>query len=196
MLNSYCHRYPESHQVLGNHMFDASEPDPDLSAFHLGNKSTTLQSKWWNTAEPIWTTATKSNKRVYLRYWSRCDVPFDGILPEVGLGYGGEKSGNDVKDTFDIIPAKIHHNFSLVMAHVDFLDLLGHKHGPDSKHVLEGLKNLDQLLGKLQFDIGEDKLNNTVMSSTLRFYFEFNFEILFECLHEFLLTSGQYNPNK
>ena len=37
--------------------------------------------QWWK-AEPLWITAKKANLTVAGYLWSRCDLPFDGVIVE------------------------------------------------------------------------------------------------------------------
>ena len=108
-------RYPDSHQHLNNHLFDRNETDPGQVFFSLDHPQTTKLLKYWQHVESIWTTATKQGKRAYLRYWSRCDVPYQGILPEECEGYGGEVNIEDTKTSFQLAIQKLLSGFELVM---------------------------------------------------------------------------------
>ncbi|CAL4159919.1 unnamed protein product, partial [Meganyctiphanes norvegica] len=74
--------YAESHGIVGNHFYDPTDGDH----FSLFDNSTTAKQKWW-TAEPIWTTSTKNGLRTALYLWSRCDLPFEGVVPELCTPY-------------------------------------------------------------------------------------------------------------
>lgn len=75
--------YAESHGILGNNFLDLKQG----AAFGIGGDSTKSEM-WWQDAEPIWITATRNNQKSFLHLWSRCDVPFKGLLPRRCTGYG------------------------------------------------------------------------------------------------------------
>ena len=43
---------------------------------------THLPPKWWKNIEPIWITSTKAGIKTAVICLSRCDIPYDGILPD------------------------------------------------------------------------------------------------------------------
>ena len=96
-------------------MFDRNETDPGQQFFSLDHPQTEKLLKWWQDVESIWTTATRLGKRVFLRYWSRCEVPHKGILPEECEGYGGEYDIEDTKRSFNLTLQKLQEGFDLLM---------------------------------------------------------------------------------
>lgn len=75
--------YPENHGILGNYMYDLKHN----ATFNLNDELSTGVPGWWQNAEPLWTTATRYNKRAFLHLWSRCDVPFQDIIPHRCTSY-------------------------------------------------------------------------------------------------------------
>lgn len=69
--------YPENHGILGNYMYDLKY----RALFSIEDDMSTSLVHWWQNAEPLWTTATRYKKKAFLHYWSRCDVPFQEIVP-------------------------------------------------------------------------------------------------------------------
>ena len=143
-------------------MFDLYETNPSLATFSLSDPNTTLYTKWWQKAEPIWTTATKHGKSSFLRNWSRCDVPFKGVLPSDCIGYGSENNVDDARNTIENVGTALAKGFDLVMVHVDFLDHAGHHGGPDSDELREALIALDGFLGSLLETLDENRLSQKV----------------------------------
>lgn len=65
------------------HKSDLSVPELELDL----EENSSRNEYWWQFAEPIWTTATRQGQKVYMSYFSRCEVPYKGILPEECTGY-------------------------------------------------------------------------------------------------------------
>lgn len=103
--------YPEYHGILGNYMFDLQRD----AVFDLNNHTTTRMEHWWQEIEPIWTTATRYKKKAYLRYWSRCDVPFDQIKPETCMGYTEVRGVKAIRDTLRVAVDSLQKDYDLVM---------------------------------------------------------------------------------
>jgi hypothetical protein len=103
--------YPESHGILGNRMFDLK----NNVMFDLNNETSTKMLHWWQDAEPIWTTATRNNKKSYLRLWSRCDVPFDEIIPDKCTGYREARGVQVIRHTLDLAIDHLLKDYQLAM---------------------------------------------------------------------------------
>lgn len=85
------------------------------AVFDLNNHTTTRMEHWWQEIEPIWTTATRYKKKAYLRYWSRCDVPFDQIKPETCMGYTEVRGVKAIRDTLRVAVDSLQKDYDLVM---------------------------------------------------------------------------------
>jgi len=107
--------YPENHGIIGNYMFDLKHS----TLFELMNHTSTSRVHWWQNKEPIWITATRHNKRAFLRLWSRCDVPFNDIKPEVCSGFREARGIQAIRDTLNVAVKQLQQNFDLVMVHND-----------------------------------------------------------------------------
>jgi predicted AlkP superfamily pyrophosphatase or phosphodiesterase len=101
--------YPESHGILGNYFYSANHE----SQFLLEGLNN--ETYWWDNAEPIWTTATKSGLRVATVLWSRSDVPVDGVLPEKADGYVVAKGTKAIERTLERVTCYLNDGFDLVM---------------------------------------------------------------------------------
>lgn len=106
--------YPENHNVLGNYMLHLGEEELPETVFHLKDNSTMLPL-WWDSAEPIWITATKNYKKVFMANWARCEVPFEGILPAECTGYTYQSINTRFRDDLNTAVKRLKNGFSLAM---------------------------------------------------------------------------------
>ena len=110
--------YPETHGIIGNFMLDLNKDPTGGEVFNLNDVYSTLKPHWWQKSEPIWITATKHNKRSFLRFWSRCDVPFHGIQPEECMGYYPAGGVEAINETLKTAMTKLQEGFELVMVNI------------------------------------------------------------------------------
>ncbi|OXA50136.1 glycerophosphocholine cholinephosphodiesterase ENPP6 [Folsomia candida] len=169
--------YPEEHKILGNYMLHRPSPidtttNDELSTipetvFSLLNDSTKLPF-WWKFVEQIWTTVTKAGRKVSLANWARCDVPFNGILPEVCTGYVYQDVNTHFRDDLLNALKRLQNGFSLAMVYDDLIDHVGHKFGPDSNELKLTLVHRDaqirELLMAIQMSGMANKINVIITS--------------------------------
>lgn len=103
--------YPETHGIMGNYMFDLKLD----AVFDLFNHTSTSKVHWWQSAEPIWTTATRYNKKSFLRFWSRCDVPVNEINPDKCTGYREARGVQAIRDTLNMAVEHLQKDYDLAM---------------------------------------------------------------------------------
>jgi len=107
--------YPENHNILGNYMLHLADSEfPQDTLFQLKDNSTLLPW-WWRFAEPIWTTATKNNLKVFMANWARCDVPIDGLLPTECSGYSYQDINVRFRDDLTTAVKRLKDGYSLAM---------------------------------------------------------------------------------
>ncbi|CAL8070700.1 unnamed protein product [Orchesella dallaii] len=150
--------YPEVHGVLGNYMYDRQN---DI-VFSIGDLASTQRQEWWQNSEPIWITATKNNKKAFLRDWSRCDVPFNGTMPAVCSGYTGAPGVEPIRDTLQAAVESLKGDFELVMVYGEHIDNVGHRYGPDSPELKQAVREVDQVLEDFLQDMEDAGLDETV----------------------------------
>ncbi|XP_071533474.1 glycerophosphocholine cholinephosphodiesterase ENPP6-like [Panulirus ornatus] len=133
--------YAENHGIVGNFMYDLEHK----KAFSLFELESTADPVWWTDAEPLWITATKNNKDTALFHWSRCDVPWEGVLPKYCVPY--EEIGptpryfiNHLHQALDMIQ---HEGYQLVMVYEGAVDIQGHNYGPASGEVDAVIREVD-----------------------------------------------------
>lgn len=76
--------YPETHGILGNFFYSRQRQQ----AFQLNDTATTRKAFWWQSTEPLWTTAAHHGLRVATLLWARSDVPVHGLRPEAAQASG------------------------------------------------------------------------------------------------------------
>ena len=59
--------YVENHNIIGNYFYDPLRRE----TFELFNTTSTSSQRWWQDAEPIWTTAARNGRKVGTLLWAR-----------------------------------------------------------------------------------------------------------------------------
>ncbi|XP_055015460.1 glycerophosphocholine cholinephosphodiesterase ENPP6 isoform X1 [Boleophthalmus pectinirostris] len=70
-------RHCDAHHMTGNYMWDEASG----KEFLIGTNVDSRLPLWWDGAEPLWVTAQKSGRRVYMYYWPGCEVEILGVRP-------------------------------------------------------------------------------------------------------------------
>ncbi|CAL8070724.1 unnamed protein product [Orchesella dallaii] len=143
--------YPEVHGILGNYMYDRQN---DI-VFSIDDLASTQREEWWQNSEPIWITATKNNKKAFLRDWSRCDVPFNGTMPAVCSGYTGAPGVGAINDLMTLFKLRLR-------VYGEHIDNIGHEFGPDSPELKQMVREVDQVLADILQDMENSGLDETV----------------------------------
>ncbi len=140
----------ERHGIIGNYMKDPSTG----KEFNIGTSGedddNTNDPFWWQDHIPLWTSATQAGRqascsisqmnlnksisidiKTSLYLWSRCDVPFNGVLPEKCTFYNNVDvldlsvfEDNLRQAAEDLSPEG---GFDLAMVYYCNVDELGHK---------------------------------------------------------------------
>jgi predicted AlkP superfamily pyrophosphatase or phosphodiesterase len=113
--------YPENHNILGNYIVDYNSDTSEETVFQLKDNST-LSPHWWTYAEPIWTTATKNNLKVFMANWARCDVPIEGLLPTECTGYTYQDINTGFRDDLSTAVKRLKNGFSLAMVIINTIN--------------------------------------------------------------------------
>ncbi|XP_021967716.1 glycerophosphocholine cholinephosphodiesterase ENPP6 [Folsomia candida] len=156
--------HPENHGILANYMFDLKHG----AVFDLDDDSSTSKVLWWQDAEPIWITATRQNKKSFLHLWSRCDVPFQEILPHRCSGYRPAPGIDQFRNTLNLAVDSLLKDYELAMVYSEHLDIVGHEFGPYSAELKQTMRDLDDAMYDFldrMADTGlDDKVNVIVVS--------------------------------
>ena len=136
--------YPEGHGIVGNYMYDG-ETGEIFEHESRGNEM------WWKDHIPIWTTTTMAGLKTSLYLWSRCDVPFNNVLPE--KCYENNWSLYDARNItlfrHNLLSAAedINTDFDVSFVYYGNIDHYGHSYGPDSVEVMQDTMEVDKVLG-------------------------------------------------
>ncbi|CAL8110121.1 unnamed protein product [Orchesella dallaii] len=140
--------YPENHNILGNYMLFLGDDEFPESVFHLKDNSTQL-AWWWQSAEPLWITATKAGHKSYLANFCRCDVPYEGIQPTECTGYMYQDVNFKLREHLNKAMSRFRQGYSLAMIYDDSIDHAGHAWGPDSNEIRVALARIDTILQEM-----------------------------------------------
>uniref|UniRef100_A0A2P2HZS3 Ectonucleotide pyrophosphatase/phosphodiesterase family member 6 n=1 Tax=Hirondellea gigas TaxID=1518452 RepID=A0A2P2HZS3_9CRUS len=149
--------YAESHNIVGNYFYDTKDED----YFAIFDSDANGKKKWW-TAEPIWATAKKAGLRTALFLWSRCDVKFDGEVPDFCLKFEKIPGPEIFRENIDKALDKFDEGFDFVQVYTEHLDGTGHMMGPESEERKQATKDIDRILVHLQKQLIERGLAGEV----------------------------------
>ena len=154
--------YPEQHGIVGNYMYDA-ETQEIFEHETRGNHS------WWKDHIPLWTTTTKAGLKTSLYLWSRCDVPFDNILPDKCYenNYNKYDARNLTLFKNNLLSAADDINnrgYEVSFVYYGNIDHYGHKYGPDKFEVMEETIKVDKVLGEF-FDALDTVTTNVIITT-------------------------------
>jgi len=135
---------PDNHGIVGNSMEDTARPD---EKFTMANKD----PFWWNTAEPIWTTAEKQGVRTATMFWPGSEVELDDTRPSDWWPFSQDLSNDRrVNAVIDWLRRPAAMRPKLVTLYFDTVDTAGHFYGPaPSKKLHAAIRAIDQNIGSL-----------------------------------------------
>lgn len=152
----------EHHGIVANHMWD-----PRLRAeFNLAS----TESEWWNEGEPIWVTASRARITNKVYFWPGSEALIRKHRPDVYFKYDISVTyehrvdvvSNWVKEAHadvDIDTGKPKPAFMAL--YFDEPDHTGHVYGPASDEVKAAVRRVDDSIGRLRLNVGEDVWNAT-----------------------------------
>ncbi|XP_061668782.1 ectonucleotide pyrophosphatase/phosphodiesterase family member 1 [Syngnathoides biaculeatus] len=136
--------YPESHGIIDNKMYDVN-----FNAFFSTKTEEKYNSKWYQ-GEPVWLTAKRHKLRTGTFFWPGSDVAVNGSLPDLYKTYDRtiafETRVSTLLEWLDLPPGKRPDFYTM---YLEEPDKSGHYYGPRSSQLVEALKNVDRVLGKL-----------------------------------------------
>jgi len=149
--------YAENHGILGNYMYDR----PTGLQFVLDDTSTTIKPMWW-TQEPIWITAKKQGLRTADIYLSRCEIVYDGVLPDYCIGWTTQTGTQNLRHHLNHAQKLFQEGYDLVLAYGQDVDAVGHSDGPDSPLLHQTVKEYDVIFSELFQNLTNSGLDKTV----------------------------------
>uniref|UniRef100_T1K1S1 glycerophosphocholine cholinephosphodiesterase n=1 Tax=Tetranychus urticae TaxID=32264 RepID=T1K1S1_TETUR len=155
--------YAESHGMIQNFMYDPVENDTFLMSPHP-NAS---HPHWWSMADPLWTTAEKQGVKTAVFWWDGCQVEIRNTTPSMCLEYQSYWTWptvqNDTLDACDEILDNFEKDdWGLALVYFEAVDANGHAWGSESSARIEAMKDLDQVITRLQDGIESRKMTDLV----------------------------------
>ncbi|GAD99734.1 Type I phosphodiesterase / nucleotide pyrophosphatase family protein [Paecilomyces variotii No. 5] len=158
--------YPESHGVVGNSFWDSEFQEE----FHT-ESSVSTQSKWWNSAEPLWVTAEKQGVHAAIHMWPGSEAHVRDIDPTFYDRYNGSETlprkVDRVLEYLDL-PGEETESYDgdkrpqFIAAYVPDVDRDGHRFGPNSTEIRATITEADDMLARLFQGIRDRNLTNIV----------------------------------
>ena len=151
--------YPDHHGIVNNTMVD-----PVLGKFSY-KKSAELSARWWEGAEPLWTTADKQGARPATMFWPGSDVEIRGRRPDYYLPFDGKMTaGQRIDQVLAWLDQPAEQRPRFLTLYFEQLDHESHDHGPGSPEADAALHAVDANIGHL---IGELKKRNLYAKANL-----------------------------
>lgn len=145
--------YPESHGIVGNSFWDSELQEE----FHT-ESSISTQSKWWNSAEPLWVTAEKQGVHAAIHMWPGSESHIHDIDPTFYDRYNGSeilpRKVDRVLEYLDL-PGEETESYDgdmrpqFIAAYVPDVDRDGHRFGPNSTEIRATIAEADDMLARL-----------------------------------------------
>lgn len=135
--------YPESHGIVGNQFWDPEFQEE----FYYTKTEISMQSKWWEKAEPLWVTAEKQGVKTAVHMWPGSEAHIHGIDPTYLDAFNDhEKLPNKVDRLLNLLDMEANERPQLIAAYVPDVDADGHKFGPNSTEIRGTIANADRML--------------------------------------------------
>ncbi|CAN9507815.1 unnamed protein product [Ophioblennius macclurei] len=136
--------YPESHGIVDNKMYDVTR-----NAFFTLKSAEKFDPSWYQ-GEPVWVTASRQKLKTATFFWPGSDVAINGTFPTFYKVYNSKISYEDrVSTVFEWLSLPQEQRPDFYTLYLEEPDGSGHRHGPQSKEVVEALENVDKTMGLL-----------------------------------------------
>jgi predicted AlkP superfamily pyrophosphatase or phosphodiesterase len=148
-------RYEENHGIINNVMWDPLYKETFTPS--------TVDPKWFNGSEPVWITNQRhgNGHLSAVINWVGGSVPYHGHTADFGPPYNKSIS---FKTRVDMVLQQLDRDppVNFVAVYFNEPDSSGHVYGPNSKEVVEAVKNLDQIAGYLVEELKKRHLYDQV----------------------------------
>ncbi len=135
-------RYPQSHGIVSNTMYDAQ-----LGHFSLSNRRAVGDGRWWDGAEPVWLTLHKAGVKSAMYFWPGSEAEILGVRPAYYAAYAPDVPWETrigwVMDALALPKAERPHLLSLYFSKVD---RAGHNYGPLADQTRDAVADVDRYL--------------------------------------------------
>lgn len=156
--------YAESHGIVANRFYDpAFESD-----FRLGQDASVRDGRWWG-GEPIWVTLERQGQRTAPLFWPGAEAEIAGFRPTFWKPYDHDLPNSErIDQAMAWLDLPEQERPSFLTLYFSPADDFGHRFGPDSPGVEEGLLQADQAIGQLLAALEQrglrDRVNLLVVS--------------------------------
>ncbi len=146
--------YAGRHHITGNQYFSKIFGEQ----YSMYNRKTVEDPKFYK-GEPIWVTAEKQGVKTASYFWVGSEAAINGIHPSIYKKYDGKvpfETRVDSVISWLLLPKEIRPK--LLMLYFSEPDKSGHIYGPDSKEVINAIKQSDLMLGRLITGLKTNKI--------------------------------------
>jgi predicted AlkP superfamily pyrophosphatase or phosphodiesterase len=137
---------PEHHGIVGNTFHD-----PTLNAkFAYKSHESSVDSRWWESGEPIWITAEKQGMRSACFFWPGSEAEIQGKKATFVKPFDKSLSCNErVDGLLGWLRLPPEQRPRLATLYFNVIDDVGHREGPDGAGLTEAVKEVDAALARL-----------------------------------------------
>ncbi|KAJ0050129.1 hypothetical protein NL108_012217, partial [Boleophthalmus pectinirostris] len=157
-------RHCDAHHMTGNYMWDEASG----KEFLIGTNVDSRLPLWWDGAEPLWVTAQKSGRRVYMYYWPGQHTRAHTRSHTLTHTHTHTPPVCAVFPVLSCLPVLRSGKAHMGAVYYEKMDVEGHHFGPNSPEVKSALQELDTAMQALSHSITEkgleDKLNVVMFS--------------------------------
>ena len=148
--------YPGHNGLVSNSFYDT---ELEL-AYSIGNRSLVENPKFYN-GTPLWVLASENNMVNASMFWVGSEAPIKGKFPTYYYKYDGDINYEDrVNQTVKWLQLPANERPHLITLYFSITDDLGHKYGPNSKEIEQGVKDIDSTIGDLVSKLNKLDLDN------------------------------------
>ena len=138
---------PDRNGVVGNTMEDKEIPNV---RFSLGNREALVDRRWWDEAEPVWTTAEKNGIHTATMFWPGSEAAIQGVRPGQWRRFDSKVPANDRVDTIlGWLDQPVSSRPAFLTLYFDEVDHSGHEYGPDAPQTTQAAAHVDAAIGRL-----------------------------------------------
>ncbi|XP_023695157.1 ectonucleotide pyrophosphatase/phosphodiesterase family member 1 isoform X1 [Paramormyrops kingsleyae] len=149
--------YPESHGIVDNRMYDVRRN----ASFSL--KSEEKYNQDWYLGQPVWLTAKYNKLKAGTFFWPGSDVPINGSFPDQYRKYNREVTAHErIQTVMEWLALPPEERPDFYTLYFEEPDSSGHRHGPESKELLDALKTMDTKMDYLMSSLKERGLHKCV----------------------------------
>lgn len=137
--------YPGHNGLVSNDFYDRAI----METYSPGNRKTVEDPQFYNGI-PLWVLASQQNMVSASMFWVGSEAPIQGISPTYYFKYNGKIDHldriNKVVQWLQLPEEKRPH---IITLYFSITDDLGHKFGPDSDEIKQGVLEIDTVIGNL-----------------------------------------------